>query len=87
MRYIKAEEVLPRELIQEIQRYADGVTLYIPRKAENRRPWGCGTPYRAELAERNHRLRREYAQGISIRELAQRYHLSEKSVGRILREA
>ena len=36
MRYIKAEEILPKALIEQIQEYADGVTIYIPRKAENR---------------------------------------------------
>ena len=86
MRYIKAEEVLPRELILQIQQYVDGVTLYIPRRAENRRPWGCDTQYRAELARRNARIREESGQGLSVRELALRYHLSEKTIGRILRE-
>lgn len=86
MRYIKAEEVLPRELILQIQQYVDGVTLYIPRRAENRRPWGCGTQYRSELARRNARIREESGQGLSVGELALRYHLSEKTIGRILRE-
>lgn len=86
MRYIKAEEVLPRELIEELWRYVDGVTLYIPRKPENRRSWGCGTPYRRELEERNRQIRREREAGEAVSVLAQRYHLSEKSIGRILRE-
>lgn len=86
MRYIKAEEVLPRELLLQIQQYVDGVTLYIPRKAENRREWGCCTGYRAELTERNATIRREYAEGSEIGELARRYHLSEKSISRILRK-
>ena len=30
--YIKAEDVLPEELIHQIQDYADGVYIYIPRK-------------------------------------------------------
>ena len=51
MRYIKAEEVLPGELIAQIQQYVDGVSIYIPRKAENRQPWGCATTYRRELAQ------------------------------------
>lgn len=85
MRYIKAEEVLPRELLEEIWNHVDGVTLYIPRKPENRRPWGCGTPYRQELEERNRKICREYEAGISISLLAQKFHLSEKSIGRILR--
>ena len=85
MRYIKAEEVLPGELIREIWNYVDGVILYIPRKPENRRDWGSGTPYRRELEERNVRICREYEAGESVSSLAEKYHLSEKSVGRILR--
>lgn len=85
MRYIKAENVLPRELIQEIWQYVDGVTLYIPRKPENRRDWGSGTPYRRELEQRNREICREYETGESVSSLAERYHLSEKSIGRIIR--
>ena len=85
MRYIKAEDVLPEDLITLIQQYVDGVTLYIPRKAENRRSWGCGTDYRRELAARNAAIRSDRAAGVPIHELAQRYHLSEKSIQRILR--
>ena len=86
MRYIKAEDVLPREVITLIQQYVDGVTLYIPRKAENRRPWGCDTPYRAELEQRNHSIRQEFRQGKKVEELAQKYHLCPKSIRRILRK-
>lgn len=86
MRYIKAEDVLPEEVIVLIQQYVDGVTLYIPRKAENRRAWGCGTTYRAELERRNRRIRLDREQGSGVSELAERYHLSEKSIRRILRK-
>lgn len=85
MRYIKAADVLPEEVIALIQQYADGVSIYIPRKAENRRAWGCGTDYRAELADRNAAIRLAHAAGEPVRQLAQRYHLSEKSIHRILR--
>ena len=85
MRYIKAEEVLPQELILQIWQYVDGVTLYIPRKPENRRDWGSGTPYRRELEARNQEICREHERGAAVAELAERYHLSEKSIGRILR--
>ena len=84
MTYINAEEILPAALIFEIQRYADGVTLYIPRKAENRRCWGCGTAYKSELLARNEHIRRDRQQGASIPDLAEKYHLSEKSIRRIL---
>ena len=37
MSYIKAEQILPEELIRQIQEYADGVYIYIPRKPGTRR--------------------------------------------------
>lgn len=85
MSYIKAEDILPEEIVALIQEYVDGQTIYIPRKAENRRAWGCGTDYKSELAERNRGIQRDYRQGCSIGELSCKYHLSEKSIRRILR--
>jgi len=84
--YKRAEEILPDEIIELIQQYVDGQSIYIPRKAENRRGWGNSTEYRTELDVRNCRIREEFAAGISIAELAERYYLSEKSIRRILRE-
>lgn len=84
MRYLKAEGVLPPELIEQIQEYVDGVTIYIPRKAENRRAWGYSTSYKAELRQRNHRIRKEHEMGATVKDLALGYHLSEKSIRRIL---
>ena len=86
MSYIKAEQVLPEALIREIQRYVDGTCIYIPRKPGSRRTWGQKTDYKAELRERNQRIRRDHARGVRVAELGQRYHLSEKSIRRILRE-
>lgn len=84
MSYIKAEEILPEELIRRIQQYCDGVSIYIPRREENRRAWGCGTTYRQELRRRNDRIRADAARGEGTASLAGRYHLSEKSIRRIL---
>jgi len=41
--YIKAEEILPEELIRQIQKYVDGVYIYIPRKPDTRHKWGQET--------------------------------------------
>lgn len=84
MSYIKAEAILPAELIRQIQEYVDGVYIYIPRKPGTRRDWGQETNYKAELKVRNDRIRSDYAAGISVSALSQRYHLSEKSIRRIL---
>ena len=84
MSYIKAEAILPEELIRRIQEYADGVYIYIPRKPGNRQPWGQKTDYKRELEVRNDCIRSEYAAGSDISELSRKYHLSEKSIRRIL---
>ena len=84
MSYIKAEEILPEELIRQIQKYADGVYIYIPRKPGTRHAWGQETDYKAELKARNDRIRNDYAAGLDIAALSRKYHLSEKSIRRIL---
>lgn len=86
MRYIKAEDILPGDVVELIQQYVDGETIYIPRKAENRLTWGCRTSYKAELRQRNECIHQEYASGTTIQSLSQRYHLSEKSIRRILQK-
>ena len=86
MSYIKAEAILPEELIRQIQEYADGMYIYIPRKPGTRRAWGQETPYKAELKARNDRIRSDYAAGTSVTALSRRYHLSEKSIRRILQK-
>ena len=53
MGYRRAEEILPMEVIEIIQRYVDGESIYIPKKAENRQAWGSGTRIRQELLGRN----------------------------------
>ena len=86
MSYIKAEEILPEELIRQIQEYADGVYIYIPRKPGTRHPWGQETDYRAELNARNDRIRSDRAGGMGVAALSRKYHLSEKSIRRILQQ-
>ena len=87
MSYIKAEELLPEELIRKIQEYADGVYLYIPRKPGTRQAWGQKTAYKAELKNRNDRIRSDHAAGAGIQALSRKYHLSEKSIRRILHKS
>ncbi len=86
MGYIKAEEILPTEIIELIQQYVDGENIYIPRKAAHRQAWGTSTQIRQELLTRDRQIYRDYLTGISIPELAGKYYLSEKSIQRILRK-
>ncbi len=84
MSYIKAEEILPEDLIRKIQEYADGVYIYIPRKPGTRHAWGQETSYKSELKDRNDHIRSDYAEGSDVTTLSRKYHLSEKSIRRIL---
>lgn len=86
MGYIKAEEILPLEIIELIQQYVDGQNIYIPRKADNRLEWGSGTQIREELYSRNQHIYSDYLRGMKMSELAERYYLSIKSIQRIIRE-
>ena len=86
MRYQKAEDILPASLLEEIQKYTDGVYLYIPRRADHRQSWGNSTRYREELRQRNESIRYLHREGVPVPELAGQFHLSEKSIWRILRQ-
>lgn len=86
MGYIRAEEILPIEIIELIQQYVDGENIYIPRKSANRQAWGTGTQIKQELRMRNRQIYKDYLAGSRISELASKYYLSEKSIQRILRK-
>ena len=86
MSYIKAEKILPETLIRQIQEYIDGAYIYIPRKPGTRHAWGQETNYKSELKDRNDRIRSDYAAGTGVAALSRKYHLSEKSIRRILQK-
>ena len=86
MGYIRAEEILPIEIIELIQEYVDGANIYIPRKQENRQEWGAKTAYKCELQNRNHFIYKDFLAGMTVNQLAERYYLSEKSIQRIIRQ-
>ena len=85
MGYQKAEEILPAEVIELIQRYVDGQAIYIPRIPGKRQKWGRGTKIQKELQIRNQRIFSDYVRGTQVSELASRYFLSVKSIQRIIR--
>ena len=85
MGYIRAEEILPIEVIELIQQYVDGENIYIPRKSAHRQAWGAGTQIKQELLVRNQQIYKDYLSGSKTDELACKYYLSKKSIQRILR--
>ncbi len=85
MSYRSAEKVLPPELLTEIQRYADGEYIYIPRRLGTRRAWGSATHAKEDYEARNRAICTAFMQGMSAETLAEKYCLSNKSIQRIVR--
>ena len=86
MKYKKAQNVLPQHIIELVQEYTDGGYVYIPRKNQNKRPWGAVSGSRSELNKRNIEIFNQHKQGVSVAELVTTYYLSEHSIRRIIRE-
>lgn len=86
MGYIKASDVLPGELVSEIQKYVDGQMLYVPRKCMEHSGWGEKSGKKEELEKRDRQIFDGYASGKAMRDLAAEYYLSEKSIQRIVRK-
>lgn len=86
MGYIRAEEVLPDDLIEMLQNYVDGEMVYIPRKTEKRKAWGTQTGAKEKLRLRNEEIYLEYTAGKNTAELSEKYYLAEKSIQRIIRD-
>ena len=84
MSYIKAADILPQELIDQLQQYVDGKCIYIPRKESNRKSWGENTQYKETLQARNKEIYRKYREGTSVFSLADQYYLSPKTIQKIL---
>lgn len=81
MSYINANIVLPKELIKEIQKYVNGVNLYIPKVSKTKIAYNN---YQLEIYKRNQEIYEMFLQGIKVSELAVKYYLSAKSIYRIL---
>ena len=86
MSYQNSIDLLPKELIEQIQQYVDGKVIYIPKKQDNKKQWGENTNTKKLLAERNCRICEEYNNGMNIRQLAEKYFLAEKSIQRIIKQ-
>ena len=84
MKYRNASELLPDELLKELQKYASGELVYVP-SGEGRKKWGTSTGARRFYEQRNEEIRRKhFHQKASIEELCEEYSLSDETVRKIL---
>lgn len=87
MKYTSAQTVLPKHLLDEIQKYVQGELLYIPKPAEKRLKWGANTDTKDMLAQRNREIVHTFQSGVTIPQLASTYYLSEETIKKIVYRA
>lgn len=84
MKYRNATDILPDELLKEIQKYTSGEALYIPSVKE-RKKWGSSSGARVFYEQRNDEIRYKYFyEKICIDSLSDEYCLSEETIRKII---
>ncbi len=84
MPYINADNLLPPELLLEVQKYVQGSLLYIPRPDNQKLSWGARSGARELFDRRNAAIKSRKAQGMRIDDLAEEYGLSSDGIRKIL---
>jgi Mor family transcriptional regulator len=84
MKYQKAQDLFPGRLLEEMQRYAEGCVIYIPKREGKRRAWGEATGAREQRLLRDAQIRSDYKEGASLDVLSKRYFLSVESIKKII---
>ncbi|SFA96446.1 CD3324 family protein [Clostridium frigidicarnis] len=84
MKYINATEILPKNLLNEIQKYIAGEILYIPQPEGHKNPWGSKTGSKQKIINRNKQIKFEKENGKTIEELMLKYNLSYDTIKKIV---
>jgi len=82
MKYRNAAEYLPAPLLQELQKYAPGEMLYVPRA--RRQAWGESTGARELYTKRNAEICAQYQHGQDITALGDAHFLADETVRKII---
>ncbi|WP_196808795.1 CD3324 family protein [Butyrivibrio sp. FC2001] len=83
MKYENAKDILPAALLAEVQKYAEGKLIYIP-KSEKPKGWGEASGYRSRLSKRNTLICSRYSAGKSIMEIAEEFYLSPETIKKLV---
>lgn len=84
MKYIKADNIFPKELLKQIQKYVQGELIYIPNPEGVRKKWGEDSGHRSYLDHRNNQIREKFLIGSTLDQLAEEFCLSIESIKRIV---
>lgn len=83
MKYENARDILPAKLLAEVQKYAEGKVIYIPKNEKAKR-WGEASGYRDKLNQRNAMICSRYSAGKSILEIAEEFYLSPETIKKLV---
>ncbi|MDE6816350.1 MAG: hypothetical protein K2P71_10030, partial [Lachnospiraceae bacterium] len=83
MKYKNAAEILPPELLQEVQCYIEGELLYIPR-SNSKQEWGAVSGSKKFYLERNYQIKELFHNGKSVEELAVKFGVSSSTIKKII---
>ncbi len=83
MKYENAKDVLPEELLKQVQAYAAGKLIYVPIENAGK-SWGEVSGIRQKLRKRNMMICNQYRSGMTLSELAEEYCLSLDSIKKIV---
>lgn len=84
MSYVNGKEVLPEDILTEIQKYYNGGLIYIPTPEEQRCKWGTRTTTKHDLKKRNQEICWKRKNGASIHALMDEYHLAYDTIKKII---
>ena len=60
MKYTAANEILPKELLKQVQKYIQGQYIYIPKEEGVRNPWGSNSGAKRVTAERHSEIKEKF---------------------------
>jgi hypothetical protein len=66
MKYVNADTVFPKELLQEIQKYINGDMVYVPKPEELHVKWGEKSGSGKYLKSRNIEICLRFAAGVTV---------------------
>lgn len=83
MKYVSAD-ILPEELLKELQKHIHGAMIYVPKPEGNRKRWGENSGSRKYIEQRNAEIRHRFFQGATVDQLTEQYFLSFDSIKKIV---
>ena len=69
IKYRNAAELLPPQLLQELQKYAQGETPYVSKV--KRESWGAGTGAKTFFSWRDADIRKQFSRGVGLEKLSE----------------